>query len=101
MKIAVANMRPENGLLFMYYVKKYFRNKRRRRKKLTTLLINHFLYSFEMRKFISLAEINMLYTTMEKAPRSIWALQRSETWFEDLWDNRLNPEYTTRLKEDF
>ena len=85
-------MRPQMKLLFLFYVKKYFRIKQRRRQKLMTILINHVLFSFEM---------NMILKTITKASRRIWALDRDESWFEDLWDNRHSPDYMNRCKEDF
>ena len=66
-----------------------------------TMLINQVLFSFEMRKYASFVEMNMILKTITKAPRGIWALDRDESWFEDLWDNRHNPDYMNRWKEDF
>ena len=94
-------MRPQMKLLFLFYVKKYFRIKQRRRQKLMTILINHVLFSFEMRKYASFVEMNMILKTITKAPRGIWALDRDESWFEDLRDNRRSPDYMNRCKEDF
>ena len=94
-------MRPQRKLLFLCYVKKYFRTKERRRQKLMTMLINQVLFSFEMRKYASFVELNMILKTITKAPRRIWALDRDECWFEDLWDNRHNPDYMNRWKEGF
>ena len=94
-------MRPQQKLLFLFYVKKYFRIKHRRRQKLMTMLINQVLFSFEMRKYASFVEMNMILKTITKAPRGIWALDRDESWFEDLWDNRHNPDYMNRWKEGF
>ena len=45
----------------------YFRMKKTRRQKLMTLLINQVLFSFEMRKYSSFAEMNMIIMTITKA----------------------------------
>ena len=65
-----------------------------------TLLINQVLFSFEMRKYASFAEMNMILMTITKAPRRIWALAKDESWFEDLWNNRHNPDYLDCWEED-
>ena len=44
--LAINNMRPQQKLMFLFYVKKYFRIKKRRRQTLMTLLINLVLFSF-------------------------------------------------------
>ena len=93
-------MRPQQKLLLLFYVKKYFRIKKRRRQKQMTMLINQVLFSLEMRKYANFVEMNIL-KTITKAPRRIWTLDRDESWFEDLWDNRHNPDYINRWKEDF
>ena len=80
---------------------KYFRIKKRRRQKLMTILINQVLFSFEMRKYANFFEMNMIIKTITKATRRIWALDRGKSWFEDLWNNRHNPDYMNRWKEDF
>ena len=72
----VSNMRPQQKLLLLFYVKKYFRIKNWRRQKLMTLLLN-------------------------QAPRRTWSLDRDKSWFEDLWDNRHNPDHMNRWKYDF
>ena len=59
-------MRPQQKLLFLFYVKKHFRIKKKRRQKLMTLLINQVLFSFEMRKYASFAEMNMIHMTITK-----------------------------------
>ena len=46
-----------------------------------------------MTKCASFAEVNMILKTITKAPRGIRALDRDESWFEDLWDNWHNPAY--------
>ena len=91
-------MRPQEKLLFLFYVKKYFRTKNRRCQKLMTMLINQVLLSFAVRKYASFVEMNMILKTITKAPRRIWALDRDESWFEDLWDNRHNPDDMNRWK---
>ena len=45
----------------------YFCMKKTRRQKLMTLLINQVLFSFEMRKYSSFAEMNMIIMTITKA----------------------------------
>ena len=79
-------MRPQQKLLFLFYVKKYFRIKHRRRQKLMTMLINQVLFSFETRKYASFVEMNMTIKATTKAPRRIWALDIDESWFEDFWE---------------
>ena len=54
-----------------------------------------------MAKYASFAEVNMILKTITKAPRRIRALGRDKGWFEDLWDNRHNPDYMNRWNEDF
>ena len=51
---------------FMCYFQ-YFRMKKTRRQKLMTLLINQVLFSFQMRKYSSFAEMNMIIMTITKA----------------------------------
>ena len=63
----VNNKRLQQKLRFLYYVKKYFGIKERSHQKLMTLLIIQVLFSFEMRKYASFAEINMIFTTVTKA----------------------------------
>ena len=53
-----------------------------------------------MRKYASFVELNMILKGITKAPRRIWALDRNESWFEDLWFNWHNPNYMNRWKED-
>ena len=65
-----------------------------------TLLINQVLFSFEMRKYASFAEMNMILMNFTKAPKRIWALVKDESWFEDLWNNRHNPDYLDCWEED-
>ena len=48
-------------------VKKYLRIKKRRRQKFKTLLIKQILFSFEMEKYASFAEMNMMIMTITKA----------------------------------
>ena len=60
--LAVNNMRPQQKLLSLY-VEKYFRIKKRRRQKLKILLQNQVLFSFEMRKYASFVEMNMILMT--------------------------------------
>ena len=91
--VTASNMRSQQKLQFPFYVKKYFRIKKRRLQKLMMLLINQVLFSFEMRKYASFAEMSMILITITKAPRRIWALVKDESWFEDLWNNRHNPDY--------
>ena len=45
----------------------YFCMKKTRRQKLMTLLINQVLFSFQMRKYSSFAEMNMIIMTITKA----------------------------------
>ena len=45
--LAFNNMRPQQKLLFLFYVKKYFRIRKRRRQKLMALLINQVLLRWE------------------------------------------------------
>ena len=66
-----------------------------------TMYINQVFLSFAMRKYASFVEMNMILKTITKAPRRIWALDRDESWFEDLWDNLHNPDYMDRWREDF
>ena len=65
--LTVNSMRPQQTLLFLFYVKKYFRIKKKRRQKPMTQLINQVLFSFEMRKYASFAEMNMILMTITKA----------------------------------
>ena len=53
-------------IIVPFYIKKYFRITMRRRQKLMTLLINQVLFSFEMRKCASFAEMNMILMTITK-----------------------------------
>ena len=62
--LAVNNMRPQQKLPFFFYVKKYFGIKKKRLQKLMTLLTNLALLSFEMRKYASCAEMNMILMTI-------------------------------------
>ena len=94
-------MRPRQKLLLLFYFKKYFRIKKRRTQKLMTMMINQAVFSFEMRKYASFVEMNLILKTIKKVPRRIRALDRDECWFEDLWDNGHNPDYMNRWKEDF
>ena len=67
-----------------------------------TLSINQVLFSFEMRKYASFAEMKMMLKTITKAPGRIWALDReTKVGKKDSWDNRHNPKYIDRWKEDF
>ena len=66
-----------------------------------TMYINQVFLSFAMRKYASFVEMNMILKTITKAPRRIWALDRDESWFEDLWGNLHNPDYMDRWREDF
>ena len=66
-----------------------------------TMYINQVFLSFEMRKYASFVEMNMILKTITKAPRRIWALDRDKRWFQDLWDNLHNPDYMDRWREDF
>ena len=66
-----------------------------------TMFINQVLFSFEMRKYATFVELNMILKSITKAPRRIWALDRDESWLEDLWFNRHNPDLTNRWKKDF
>ena len=53
-------------------------------------------------KNASFAEINRkLLLTITKTPRRIWASDSDESWFEKLWDNQRNPDYTNRWREEF
>ena len=54
-----------------------------------------------MAKYASFAEVNMILKTITKAPRGIRALDRDESWFEDLWDNWHNPAYMNLQNKDF
>ena len=65
------------------------------------MFINQVLFSFEMRKYASFVELNMILKSITKVPRRIWALDRDESWFEDLWFNRHNPDHMNRWKKDF
>ena len=60
-------MIPQQKLLFFFYVKKYFRIKKRGRQKLMALLINQVLFSFEMRKHASFAEVSLVLMTKSTA----------------------------------
>ena len=64
--LAINNMRPQQKLMFLFYVKKYFRIKKRRRQTLMTLLINLVLFSFEMRKYASFDEMNIILMIITK-----------------------------------
>ena len=66
-----------------------------------TILRNQVPFSFEMRKYASFLEMNMIPKIITKATRRIWALDRDKSWFEDLWNNRQNPDYMNLWKEDF
>ena len=66
-----------------------------------TMMINQAVFSFEMRKYASFVEMNLILKTIKKVPRRIRALDRDKCWFEDLWDNDHNPDYMNRWKEDF
>ena len=66
-----------------------------------TMYINQVFLSFAMRKYASFVEMNMILKTITKAPRRIRALDRDESWFEDLWDNLHNPDYMDPWREDF
>ena len=66
-----------------------------------TMLINPVFSSFEMIKYASFVEMNMILKTITKGPRRIQTLDIDESWFEDLWENRHNPDYMNRWKEDF
>ena len=35
------------------------------------------------------------------APRRIWTLDGEKSWFENLWDNRHNPDYMNHWRENF
>ena len=37
-----------------------------------------------MRKCAAFAEMNIILMTITKAPRRIWALERDESWFEEM-----------------
>ena len=65
--LAVNNMRHQHKLIFLFYVKKHFLIKKRKRQKLLTLFINQILFSFEMRKYASFAELNIILMTITKA----------------------------------
>ena len=65
--LAVSNMRPQQKLLFLFYVKKYFRIKKWRRQKLVRMLLNQVLFSLEIRKYASFAEMNIMLMTIKKA----------------------------------
>ena len=56
----VGILRPQQKLVFLFYVKKYFHIKMRGPQKLMALLINQVLFSFEMRKYASFVEMNIL-----------------------------------------
>ena len=60
-------MRPQQKLLFIFYVKKYFCIKKLGRQKLMGLLINQVFFSFEMRKHASFAEMKLTPTVITKA----------------------------------
>ncbi|XP_066934341.1 uncharacterized protein [Clytia hemisphaerica] len=38
---------------------------------------------------------------MGREPRSVWAYEREERWFDELWNNRFNDDYLARWKADF
>ena len=61
-----------------------------------TLSINQLLFSSEIRKYPSFAEMNIA-----KAPRRIETLVRGKSWFEDWWENLHNTDYMNLWKEDF
>ena len=64
---AVSYMRPQQKLMFLFYVKKYLRIKKSTRQKLMALFINQVLFSLGMRKCASFADMNMILMTSTKA----------------------------------
>ena len=95
----VNNMRLQQKLLFLLYVRKYFRIKKKRRQKLM-MLINQVLFFFDMGKYASFVGMSMLVMTITKVLRGIWALDRRKlVW--GLVDNQHNRDYMNRWKEDF
>ena len=64
--LAVNDMRHQQKLIFLFYVKKHFLIKKRKRQKLLTLFINQIVFSFEMRKYASFAELNLILWLLQK-----------------------------------
>ena len=73
----VNNMGPQEELLFLFYVRKYFRVKKKRRQKLMTL-INQVLFFFEMGKYASFVDMNMIVLTITKVVRRNMGLRQTK-----------------------
>ena len=79
-----------------FKLKKYFRIKKRRHQKLT-FLINQVVFSFEIRKYFSFAEINIILMTITKeniGNRQRWELvweivtQSAQPWLHESLERR-------------
>ena len=77
LSMEVNNMRPQQKLLFLFYVRKYFRVKKKRRQKLMTL-INQVLFFFEMGKYASFVDMNMIVLTITKVLRRNMGLRQTK-----------------------
>ena len=78
--LAVSNMRPQQKLLFLFYVKKYFRIKKWRRQKLMRMLLNQVLFSLEIRKYASFAEMNIMLLKKQSYCRLIVEICIAYLW---------------------
>lgn len=85
-------------LLILILVKKRIDVKRRKRKNLRLLQMLHFNNYLQSVRKLKLVFVMML---MRKRPRSVWAFEREERWFDELWNNRYNEEFLDRWRADF
>ena len=86
-------------LLKSFFQKKYYMRKKRREFILRMISENNYRKMRIQRLFV----LNILRHVMFslRSPKNVWAFNRFEFWFEELWLNRNNINFEGRWREDF
>lgn len=90
---------PRQKLLFFIIVKSLLRRKISYNKKKKRQYLN--LLRGLKQRFFGIATGSITILILIKVQRSVWAFEREEKWFQNLYENVLNPEYEKYWKMNF
>ena len=90
---------PRQKLLFLIMVKSLLRRKVSIAKKKKWQYLN--LIRNMRRRFFDYSTSNIFILLLSRYQRSVWAFEREERWFQNLYENILNPEYEKHWKMNF
>ena len=90
--------RQHRKFLILLLAKKWIDIRRKEEKNLKRLQLIYFNSFFQNMRKLKLVFIMLM---KKKQRRRIWAYEREERWFDELWDNRFNNAFLDRWRSDF